>query len=455
MNKDILYQVIKDIYTKTNIYNRSALDFRVLVFNEKIRDLFNLYKNINDKVINLDKTVELINTYLGVSEIEKKKLGEVFTPFKLIDEMLDTLPVEVWNNPDLKWGDFANGISNFPIKVIQRLMVGLKDFEPDDELRYKHIIENMIYMCDIQPKNNFITTQLLGGIDKKKFNLNLYGGSFLEEGFDKHMNEVWGVDKFDIIMGNPPYNSDGGLKTGGKNLYQKFILKSLDIYNKYILFVTPPGFYKTTNFDEPNNIFKKLCNNNSLLYLNDSNVSKKYFSVGTLIVYYLISKERYQGNTLIENEYGKFKIDISKFNFIPRIVTPLGYSILNKLSTIGERMVIYRDDKQLKKVNSFVTLSTLNHLNKSGHWNVSVGNKDNRKRIIIEHESPDDVIRILNLKLYRYAFYTYRHDGAVYHNFLIGFRIPKNIVNINNDKDLYDYFGLSPEEVDLVENTIE
>jgi hypothetical protein len=33
-----------------------------------------------------------------------------------------------------------------------------------------------------------------------------YNGSFLESGFDKHMREVWGVEKFDIILGNPPFN---------------------------------------------------------------------------------------------------------------------------------------------------------------------------------------------------------------------------------------------------------
>jgi len=34
----------------------------------------------------------------------------------------------------------------------------------------------------------------------------IFKGSFLEEGFDEHMKEVWGLNGFDIIMGNPPYN---------------------------------------------------------------------------------------------------------------------------------------------------------------------------------------------------------------------------------------------------------
>jgi len=121
-------------------------------------------------VQNILKIQELINSYLGISTIEKRLLGEVFTSFKLVSEMLDTLPKEVWSNPKLKWGDFANGIGNFPAVAIQRLMEGLKEWEPDDEKRYKHIIENMIYVCDISPKNMFIYLMIFDPDNKYKMN---------------------------------------------------------------------------------------------------------------------------------------------------------------------------------------------------------------------------------------------------------------------------------------------
>jgi tRNA1(Val) A37 N6-methylase TrmN6 len=62
--------------------------------------------------------------------------------------------------------------------------------------------------------------------------MNIYTGSFLDEGFDKHMKEVWGLDGFDIIVGNPPYQqNDGGGRnlSSAKPLYNLFVEKSIPI----------------------------------------------------------------------------------------------------------------------------------------------------------------------------------------------------------------------------------
>ena len=103
----------------------------------------------------LDKPIELlnfINERLKPKDIEKKKFGEVFTPIPLIEEMLDKLPIEVWSNPSLKWLDPANGMGNFMIVIYFRLMKGLKDIIPDEGLLKKHILENMLYMSELNKK---------------------------------------------------------------------------------------------------------------------------------------------------------------------------------------------------------------------------------------------------------------------------------------------------------------
>ena len=157
-----------------------------------------------DKTEHIKDVVRIINKFVKDGTVEKKKHGEVMTPITLVREMLDTLPKEVWSNPNLKWLDPANGAGTFPFVIIYKLMNGLKDWEPDTEKRYKHIVENMIYVCELQSRNVFLW---LCGVDPKdEYTTNTYWGSFLEEGFDKHMREVWKVDKFDIVVGNPPYN---------------------------------------------------------------------------------------------------------------------------------------------------------------------------------------------------------------------------------------------------------
>lgn len=89
-----------------------------------INNMSNQSKSLID---NPKKLLELINDCLKPKETEKRKFGEVFTPIKLIDDMLDKLPSDVWSNEKLKWFDPAAGMGNFPIVVYLRLMDSLKE----------------------------------------------------------------------------------------------------------------------------------------------------------------------------------------------------------------------------------------------------------------------------------------------------------------------------------------
>ena len=73
-------------------------------------------------------------------------MGEVFTPFNLIIEMVEHFPKSLWKNPKLKWLD--PGCANIGIKktnTYHYLNNGLKSWEPDKVKRHNHIISNMIY----------------------------------------------------------------------------------------------------------------------------------------------------------------------------------------------------------------------------------------------------------------------------------------------------------------------
>jgi hypothetical protein len=216
-----------------------------------------------------------------------------------------------------------------------------------------------------------------------------------------------------------------------------------------MLFVTPPGFYKTTVFDEKNVIFSRITSNHKLSYLNCSDINKKYFNVGTPIVYYIICYETYDKKTTIQNEFEQFDIDVSKYNFIPRIVDITSYSILEKLTSNGVRLNIIRDDKSKIKMDSYLTLSTMNHLSNKGYWNLEIGTTTNRKRIVIPTKYPEELFKLLNNKLYRFILYAYRHDGAIYQNFLKGFRIPESL-----NEDPYSYFNITDVEKEYIQKLI-
>ncbi|ARF11535.1 restriction-modification methylase [Klosneuvirus KNV1] len=213
-NKKGLIDIIKNIIgkyfdKKSNTYNIS------IQFKMSLQSLIDKPKEL----------LELINECLKPKDSEKKKFGEVFTPMDFINNsMLKDLEVyymkkynkNIWENENLTWYDPAVGMGNYPIAIYYKLINGLKKKIPDEQERKKHIIENMIYMAELNKKNCFVIKQIFN--INKEYKLNLYEGDSLN--FDT--KKVFNKESFDIIIGNPPYNEEL-TKIGAKPLYNHFI----------------------------------------------------------------------------------------------------------------------------------------------------------------------------------------------------------------------------------------
>lgn len=284
----------------------------------------NLVKIINElksssRIAYLDSLIERIRKYNGIGDIEKKSFGEVFTPFSLIEEMLDTLPVEVWTNPNLKWGDFCNGIGNFMVIVIKRLMIGLKEWENDDDLRYKHIVENMIYVGELQEKNMFLW---MVSIDpRSEFKLNMFRGDALSEEFDEHRKNVWGVEKWDVLVSNPPYQlqKEGFKKT--QPLWHTFVqryLNDLLVDNGYMTMVHPSGWrnvdgiFKNTQLD----ILEREL---TTLVMRNTSVGFETFGANIDFDYYTVKNTKFINNftNIIDYNNNTYNICLTGVPFIP------------------------------------------------------------------------------------------------------------------------------------------
>lgn len=270
--------------------------------------------------ISTKKTLlEFINNNLSPKDIEKKLFGEVFTPLELVEEMLNTLPSEVWVNPTLKWLEPSSGLGNFTICIFYRLMDGLKDEIPDEAIRERYIIENMLYMAELNKANAYICRSIFK--ETYGYKVNLYEGDFLKLNIEKQ----WGIKEFDIIVGNPPYN-EGGTKHKSKPLWYDFILKAFSILkeNKYLLFITPSNWRKP-NPDIDLFIYQ-------ILYL--KMLTQKYvnqiFKVQIILDYYLIQKIKPYKETLIIDNNGKTENIFIK-DFIPSGGIKI-YYYLNDLS---------------------------------------------------------------------------------------------------------------------------
>jgi len=76
-------------------------------------------ENKTGETAHIAGVVKMLREYVKVSDVEVKTMGEVMTPIELVEEMLDTLPYEVWTNPNLKWLDPCNGVGTFLSVVVK------------------------------------------------------------------------------------------------------------------------------------------------------------------------------------------------------------------------------------------------------------------------------------------------------------------------------------------------
>jgi site-specific DNA-methyltransferase (adenine-specific) len=140
-----------------------------------------------------NEEVRLLQELEGYNTYEKRKDNdEVFTPNFLINEMLDKLPDEVWRDPNKTWLDPCAGLGNFSVQVLKRLMEGLKDWEPDPELRKKHILEKMLFHVEMNPESVAKLQKVLN--PEGKYTLNVHCGDFLQ--FADAMNSKKGKPLF-------------------------------------------------------------------------------------------------------------------------------------------------------------------------------------------------------------------------------------------------------------------
>ena len=216
---------------------------------KKLTDARETFEVISNRMGVLDNPQELIaflGQHLKPKELEKKQNGEVFTPPDLIQQKFDKLTLadsQIWSNPSKKFLDPANGIGNYPALAFHRLMEGLKDAIPNESNRKKHILENMLYMCELNKKNIEVSRKVFDPEDV--YALNLYQGSYL----DLDPKKEWGVEKFDVVFGNPPYQPPSNGKRGGKSLWPTFVEKSIKLLkvNGFLVFVHPALWRKACN----------------------------------------------------------------------------------------------------------------------------------------------------------------------------------------------------------------
>lgn len=309
---------------------------------------------VDIKSTSIQNMYEYIESHLPPKELESKLYGEVFTPLKLVEDMLNAVQKygdkNIWKNPNLKILDPAVGIGNFPIVAYNKLMEGLKDvrgFE-DEETRRKHILENMLYMVELNNTN----VKLLKKIFGKHYHLNVLNTNFLVENEDDiikndELNNKQKVDaskliawkkniSFDLVMGNPPFQEYDGASNG--TLWDKFVFSVIKLLNPngVLSFVHPSGW---RNIDGKFKSLQDRLFQLSMLYVEIHNEKDglQMFKKETRYDWYVLKNNKSRTMTTIRFQDNiVMKLDIRKLQFIPNSK----YRLLERLiAKDGERRV--------------------------------------------------------------------------------------------------------------------
>jgi len=279
---------------------------------------------------NKTELYELLDN-LKLDKDNVKKNGEVFTPIFFIKIMYKEInkyykykyEKSIFENEKFKWLDPAAGIGNYFVVLLFMLMKGLKHKIPDKKQRKKHIIEKMFYMIEIN-KNN--TKQIKQNF--KNYNINLYEGNAL----DVNIKKTFNVNKFDVIIGNPPYNKKFHSSKSAFPLYNEFIKYYIDKCN-LLYFIIPD---KWMGFNRELTAFKNfIIKRNDIVYINQydsKNIFSKKLTIGKIITFL---KDSNHNNYCLLNG---IKNKLNKYNVI---VDKKYYKLIDKLDKYPKLSSLY------------------------------------------------------------------------------------------------------------------
>lgn len=302
---------------------------------------------------------------------------EVFTPPEVANQMLDLLPPEIWRDSAATFLDPACKSGVFLREIAKRLIDGLAEEIPDLQQRIDHIFQKQLYgiaiteitsllsrrslYCSKYPNSRYSITRFedtSGNIRYKRVQHRWQNGkcvfcgasqSEYDRGEDLETHayewihtvkpeEIFGM-KFDVIIGNPPYQlSDGGNGASAKPLYHMFVEQSRKLRPRYMVMIIPARWY--SGGKGLDGFRSEMLNDNRIRRLVDYTNSADCFpgvDIAGGVCYFLWDRD-HSGNCTYTNYFNGKESTTERLlsQYITFIRYPIAESIISKIQKIKE-----------------------------------------------------------------------------------------------------------------------
>lgn len=441
--------ILTDDKTTLAIVGKGAEWFPTLMTDDHIDVIYT-----NRWIQKLHDNVDTLEDYLGMFEGSEHRTDYNFIaePNRFLRKMISSV-LNKKRTKDLTFFDPCGGRGGFLIYILK---LGGTDIDPSN-----------VYYNDIDP-----TMVALFREANKKYALGIPAENITCGDFLKWKTEM----KFDVIVGNPPYQGP----SKPHNIWSTFSLTAISLLKKngYIAFITPESWMS------PNSELFQVMKQKQLLLV-DTNISQYFPTVGSSFSSWILQNAPHTTKTKINNTF----VDILPLPYL--IVNPIELSIHNKVlfndgpklnpkfdTTSAHSANVTKKPNLVSKTQSKSHRYKIFHTNPQLLWSSIKPKHYDKLKVIFttsgylepfyddgrfgtseasafievkNAEEGETVVRFLQSPLIQLIVKTGKWSGFLNAKVL---QLLPSAVNFVTNAELYNYFSLTKEEIEYIESTI-